>query len=56
MDYQPYLTRGEKQEVLLKKLVIKVLFETKKLPTIKEALCELEMYESEKGNILDTRG
>lgn len=51
-----YLTRSEKQEVILKKLVVKALFETKKFPTIKDALSELEMYEAEKGNILDTRG
>ena len=51
-----YLTRGEKQEVILKKLVVKSLFETNKFPTIREALNELSMYEAVKGNILDTRG
>lgn len=50
-----YLTRGERQEVLLQKMVIKALFETKKFPTIKDAINELKMYEASKGNILDEK-
>lgn len=45
-----YLTRAEKQEIILKMLLIK-----KDRPTIKDALNELEMYEASKGNILDER-
>jgi hypothetical protein len=46
-----HLTRAEKQEIILKMLLIK-----NERATIKDALSELEMYEAQKGNILDVRG
>ena len=48
---KPCLTRGEKQELLLKKLLIKV-----ERPTIKQAMAELLFYEAYKGGILDIKG
>lgn len=45
-----YLTRAEKQEIIIKMLLIK-----NERATIKDALNELEMYEAKNGNILDER-
>lgn len=46
-----YLTRGQKQDLLLKKLLVKI-----DRPTLKQAMAELLFYEAYKGGILDIKG